>query len=120
MSLCVTRFRKSILQIIDTGNNFSDLLTDLSKAFDCFDHFLLVAKLHCYGHSPLSLELIFSYFSNHTHRAKRKECFSDRLKTEYGVLQGSILGLLLFNINSIDTFYEYEDSMCDNCVTFNV
>ena len=89
-------------------------MTDLSKAFDCFDHFLLVAKLHWYGLSPLSLKLIFSYFSNRTHRTKIKECFSNRLKIEYGVPQSSILGPLLFNINSIDMFYEYEDSDIEN------
>ena len=45
---------------IDTDNKFGALLTDLLKAFDCLDHFLLVAKLHWYGLPPLSLKLIFS------------------------------------------------------------
>ena len=92
-------------------------MTDLSEAFDCFDHFLLVPKLHWYELSPLSLKLIFSYFSNCTHRTKIKECLSNRIqfnKIEYGVPQSSILGPLLFNINSIDMFYEYEDSDIEN------
>ena len=85
-------------------------MTDLSKVFDCLDHSLIVAKLHSYGLSPLSLKLIFSYFSNRTHRTKIEECFSNRLKIEYNVPQGQILGLLIFNINSVDMFYDCEDS----------
>ena len=89
-------------------------MTDLSKAFDCLDHSLLVAKLYWYGLSFLSLQLIFSYFGNHTHRTKIKECFSKRSKIEYGVPQVSILGPLLFNINLIDMFYKCEDSDIEN------
>ena len=35
-----------------TNNNkvFGALLTDLSKAFDCLSHELLIAKFHAYGH----------------------------------------------------------------------
>ena len=100
---------------IDTDNKFGALLTDLLKAFDCLDHSLLVAKLHWYGFSGLSLKLIFSYFSVRTHRTKMKECFINRLKIEYGVPQCSILGPLLFNINSIDMFHECEHADIENC-----
>ena len=89
-----------------------DLITKFIA--DCLDHSLLVVKLHWYGLSPLPLKLIFSYFSNRTHRNKIKECFSNRLKIEYGVPQGSVLSPLLFNINSIDMFYKCEDSDIEN------
>ena len=40
--------------------------------------------------------------------------FSDRLKIEYGVPQGSILHPLLSDINSIDIFHECEYSDIEN------
>ena len=36
---------------VDNGKAFGALLTDLSKAFDCLDHELLIAKLNAYGFS---------------------------------------------------------------------
>ena len=62
------------------------------------------------GVSPLSINMIFSYLNNRTHRTKINECFSERSRIEHGVPQGLILGPLLFNINLIDLFYECEES----------
>ena len=59
---------------------------------------------------PLSINMIFSYLNNRTHRTKINECFSERSRIEHGVPQGSILGPLLFNIDLIDLFYECEES----------
>ena len=43
---------------VDGGKVFSALLTNLSKAFDCLDHELLIAKFNAYGFSLPALKLI--------------------------------------------------------------
>ena len=51
-------------EAIDRGNEFGALLSDLSKAFDCINHPLLVAKLYNYGVSLLSINMIFFPFEH--------------------------------------------------------
>ena len=55
---------------VDSGKAFGTLLTDLSKAFDCLDHELLIAKLNAYGFSPPVLRLIHDYLSNRKQRTR--------------------------------------------------
>ena len=71
---------------------------DLSIAFDCLHHDLIIAKLHGYGLNYNSLRLIRSYLSNQHQRIKPDSVFSSWIQTIIGIPQGSILGLLLFNI----------------------
>ena len=97
-------------EAIDRDYEFCALLTDLSKGFDCINHPLLIAKLYNYGVSPMSIDIIFSYLNNSTHRSKINECLNERSRIEHGVPQGSILCHLLFNIDLIDLFYECEES----------
>ena len=80
------------------------ILTDLSKAFDCLNHRLLIAKLDAYGFSKLSLKFIYSYLYNRKQRTKVSSCFSSWKEIKTGVPQGSILGPLLFNIYMNDIF----------------
>ena len=107
---CLLVMIEKFKEAIDRGYEFGALLTDLSKAFDCINHPLLIAKLYNYGVSPLSINLIFSYLNNRTHRTKINNYFSERSRIEHVVPQGSILGPLLFNIDLIDLFYECEES----------
>ena len=77
---------------------------DLSKAFDCISHDLLIAKLSAYGFHKNSLKLIYSYLSNPKQRTRIDSLFSIWLEIVMGVPQGSILGLLIFDIFFNDLF----------------
>ena len=71
---------------------------DLSKAYDCLPHDLLLAKLEAYGFSFESLRLMYSYLNCRNQRVKIGSIFSKWLEIVFGIPQGSILGPLLFNI----------------------
>ena len=81
------------------------LITDLSKAFDCINHQLLIAKLEAYGFDHISLTHIYSYLSYRKQRTKVNGSFSTWAEITVGDPQGSILGPLLFNIYFYDIFY---------------
>ena len=76
-------------------------LTCLSKAFDCLDHDLLIAKLNAYGVERESL-----HFYVLTFKTENKGLITSNANTSYnrfseiisGVSQGSILRLPVFNI----------------------
>ena len=100
---------------MDCGGAFGELLTDLSKAFDYIPHDLMTAKLETYGFQTDALNLIYGYLSNRKQRVKINETFSCLKNIEYGVLQGSILGPLLFNIHLRDLIYFLEDLDIASC-----
>ena len=64
------RLIETCKKTLDKGGLAGALLMDLSKAFDCLNHKLLIAKLSAYGFSPSALRLIHSYLSERKQRVR--------------------------------------------------
>ena len=92
---------------------------DLSKAFDCIPHDLLIAKLHPYGFDEDSLVLTYSYLKGRKQCVRKNNKYSSFQEVISGVLQGSVLGPIIFNfyINDLkqSTLYNYVD---DNTLAY--
>ena len=55
---------------VDKGKAFGNLLTNMSKAFDCLNHELLCAKLNVYGFTLPALKLVHDYLSDRKQRTR--------------------------------------------------
>ena len=90
--------------ILDALNNkftVGGIFCELTKAFDCVNHSILLSKLEFYGITGSALNLMKSYLSDRyqivlLRNTSSKNYFSDWEKVKLGVPQGSILGLLFF------------------------
>ena len=89
---------------LDENMKVGAIFMDLSKASDTLNHRLLLAKLKAYGLQPIALKQMENYVTGRFQRTKVNNSYSSCSEIIVGVLQGSILGPLLFNIFFNDFF----------------
>ena len=106
------RVIESWRRTLDSSGIVGTILMDLSKAYGCIPHDLLVARLEAYGFHDKSLQLM--YLANRKQSVKIACYKSSQSKVKIDVYQCSALGPLLFNMFLNDLFYmELNSEMCN-------
>ena len=89
---------------LDNNYVVGGVLMDLSKAFDCVPHNLLIAKLEAYGINENLLAYLHSYLSNRKQCVRINNVTIDFETIISGVPQSFIVGPILFNCFFNDLF----------------
>ena len=89
-------FTKNIRQALDEEFIGCGIFVDLQRAFDTVDHEIILAKLNHYGVCGVSNDWFRSHLSNRQQYVSINGYDSGLTKINYGVIQGSVLGPLLF------------------------
>ena len=93
---CLLTMIEKWKKCLDKNGACRALLPDLSKAFDCLPHSLLIAKLHAYGFDKTSTEYLKDYLSHRKQKVKINRTFSNWTNI--------LLGAPLFNVFLCDLF----------------
>ena len=99
---------ENVKKHLDMKQASGSVLMDLSKAFDCLNHDLTIAKLYAYNFNRDALKLITSYLRNRKQRVKIGNTRSEWQIIKKGVPQGSVVGPTIFNY-FINDLFMFED-----------
>src|SRR5690606_25281519 len=102
----------TIVTQIDKKFKCLTIFLDLSKAFDCVNHEILLSKLESFGFRDDFLKFLESYLSDRNQRVRLNDTLSSYQKIYTGVPQGSVLGPLFFVLYTNDLF-----SLCNEYTT---
>ena len=83
------RLLQSWQKELDNSGFIGTILMDLSKAYDCLPHDLIIAKFEAYGLSKNSLKLLLDYLEGQKQRVKIGSSYSFWSDVKRGVPQGS-------------------------------
>ena len=98
------KFSNGILKLLYQKKVAIATFMDLSKAFDCVDHNILLSKLKRYGIHETAFQRINSYLSDREHFVSLNQSHSSLLNLNIGVPQASILEHLLFLIYTLTIY----------------
>ena len=86
----LTRLLEGWRANLDQNKIIGAVLLDLSKAFDCIPHYLLIAKSNGHGFDREALKLIYSYLKGRKQSIRINNIYSNFVELLSGVPQGPI------------------------------
>ena len=90
---CILTMTEKWKKCLDSNDACGALPADLSKAFGCLPHSLLIAKLHAYGFDKTSTEYLKDYLSHRKQKTKINKTLGNWTNILHGVPQGSTVFL---------------------------
>ena len=117
---CLAQLTDFVLAGMDKQIHTGMILVDLQKAFDTLNHRVLLEKMKYFGFQTSLIKWFESYLSNRKSSVCININFCETGTLKHGVLQGSVLGLLLFLVHVNDLpqalsdvgSYLYADATC--------
>ena len=93
-----------ISDLFNDNNLVLAMFLDLTKAFDTLDHDIMLTQLKNYDFCGAVNDWLRNYLNNRQQKVSINDKFSDVKLIPFGMVQGSILGPLLFLIYLNDVF----------------